>query len=101
MSGSIVKRGNRYYVIIEQRDPETGKRKRKWLSGYRTKKEADAARIEKLSNLQRGVAVDPSKITVGEFLLDEWLVGEPRDGEVLECRLRLDDPGLLVTHIYP
>ncbi len=72
MTGSIVKKGNRYYIIIEQRDAETGERRRKWHSGFRTKKEAEAARTEILSRMQRGIYVEPSRITLNEYL-DSWL----------------------------
>ena len=72
MNGSVVKKGNRWYVIIEQRDAETGKRKRKWHSGYRTKREAEAARVEILSRMQRGIYIEPSRLTLDEFL-DSWL----------------------------
>ena len=54
MRGSIVKKGARWYVVIEDRNPETGRRKRRWHSGYRTKREAQAACNELLASLQRG-----------------------------------------------
>ncbi len=73
MNGSVVKKGNRWYVIIERRDPETGKRRRKWHSGYRTKREAEGARADLLSRIQRGIYVEPSGEVIREFL-DEWLL---------------------------
>ncbi|MFH1330244.1 MAG: tyrosine-type recombinase/integrase [Actinomycetota bacterium] len=73
MTGSIVKKANRWYVIIEQRDPQTGARRRKWHSGYRTRREAEAARTDILSRIQRGVYIEPSAQTLGRFLLDDWL----------------------------
>lgn len=72
MNGSVVKKAGNWYVIIEQRDPETGKRRRKWHSGYKTKREAEAARTDMLSRIQRGIYVAPSGETLGEFL-DKWL----------------------------
>ncbi len=54
MRGSIFKRGNLWTVQIERdRDPLTGKRRRE-LHSYRTKREAEEARVEILSRLQRG-----------------------------------------------
>ena len=41
--------------------------------GYRTKREADRARIELLSRVDRGSYVPPSKLTLGAFLTQEWL----------------------------
>jgi Arm DNA-binding domain len=43
MRGSVVKKNDRWYVVIEDRDPATGERKRRWHSGFRTKRDAQAA----------------------------------------------------------
>jgi hypothetical protein len=74
----LVKKGNRWYIIIEQRDPETGKRIREWHSGFRnrkfrTKEEAEAERTDILSRMQRGIYVGPSKERLGEYLIEQWL----------------------------
>jgi integrase len=71
--GSVVKKGDRYYVKIElDPDPATGRRRQKWHSGYRTKREAERARVDLLSRFDRGEYVEPSHETLGEFL-EEWL----------------------------
>jgi integrase len=73
MRGSVVKKGDRYYVKIElDPDPATGRRRQKWHSGYRTKREAERARVDLLSRFDRGEYVEPSLQTLGEFL-EEWL----------------------------
>lgn len=73
MRGSVVKKGDRYYVKIElDPDPATGRRRQKWHSGYRTKREAERARVDLLSKFDRGEYVEPSHQTLGEFL-EEWL----------------------------
>lgn len=73
MRGSVVRKGNRWYAVTEApRDPETGKRRRKWHSGFRTRKEAETGLVDILSKLQQGIYVEPSRRTLGEFL-DEWL----------------------------
>ena len=73
MRGSVVKKGDRYYVKIElDPDPVTGRRRQKWHSGYRTKREAERARVDLLSKFDRGEYVEPSHQTLGEFLV-EWL----------------------------
>ncbi len=41
--------------------------------GFRTRKEAEAARVRALSTLQNGTWVRPERVTVREFLEDEWL----------------------------
>lgn len=73
MRGSVVRRGTAYYVKIElDADPTTGKRRQKWHSGYRTKRDAERARVDLLSKFDRGEYVEPSHQTLGEFLT-EWL----------------------------
>jgi integrase len=73
LRGSVVKKGDRYYVKIElDTDPATGRRRQKWHSGYRTKREAERARVDLLSKLDRGEYVEPSQQTAAEFL-EEWL----------------------------
>ena len=54
-------------------DPITGKRRREWHHGFKTKREAEDARVEILADLQRGEHVSPDKVTVRAFLEDEWL----------------------------
>jgi integrase len=72
--GTIVKRGRAYSVVVErERDPLTGKRRREWHSGYRTKREAEDARIRILAGIERGEHVEPSQLTFGAFLTERWL----------------------------
>jgi integrase len=71
--GSVLKRGGRWYVKIElEPDPGTGRRRQKWHSGFATRREAERARVDLLSKLDRGIYVEPSRQTFGEFLA-EWL----------------------------
>ncbi len=73
MRGSVVKKGDRYYVKIElDTDPATGHRRQKWHSGYKTKREAERARVDLLSRFDRGEYVEPSQQTLADFLTD-WL----------------------------
>lgn len=48
-------------------------RRRDLHSGYATRKEAERARTELLRHLDTGSYVDPSSLTVGGYLLQEWL----------------------------
>ena len=74
MRGSVVKRGNGYSVVVElDRDPISNRRRQKWHSGYRTKKEAERALTEMLASLDAGTYLEPSKQTLSEFAR-EWLV---------------------------
>ncbi|TPW12435.1 MAG: site-specific recombinase XerD, partial [Acidimicrobiaceae bacterium] len=72
MRGSVVKKNDRWYVVIEDRDPATGKRKRRWHSGFRTKREAQAACNELAAAMQRGDYLQANRQTVGEFV-EEWM----------------------------
>ena len=74
MRGSTVKRGNGYSVVIElDKDPVTGKRRQKWHSGYRTKRDAERALTEIVASLHTGSYIEPTKQTVTDFT-KEWLV---------------------------
>lgn len=74
MRGSIIKRGKSWSVVVDiGRDPETGNRRRKWHPGYRTRKEAEVARTEILRRLDTGRYIEPTKITLAEYLVNEWL----------------------------
>ncbi len=73
MRGSIVKRGSGYsYVLALGRDDVTGRKRQKWVSGFRTKREAEAALTEALRRVQSGQFADPGRTTVSEFL-DHWI----------------------------
>jgi len=71
MIGHIAKKGKKYYVVVPITDPATGEEKPKWFSGYRTKKEAETARIEIVSKLNNNTFVLPKKLTVKEYL-EDW-----------------------------
>ena len=73
MRGSVVKRGDGYSVVVElDRDPITGKRRQKWHSGYRTKRDAERAMSEMVAALHAGTYLEPTKQTLGDFTKD-WL----------------------------
>lgn len=72
MNGTVIKRGKTWSVVVEVGRDENGKRIREWHSGLRTKREADAKRIELLDRLAKKTHAPKSDQTVGAFL-DEWL----------------------------
>jgi hypothetical protein len=72
MRGSVVKKAGRWYVIIERPpDPETGKRRQHWHSGFRTRREAEQKRVGLLSAAHSGTYVDHPRQTLAEFM-DDW-----------------------------
>ena len=73
MNGSVRRRGNgdwEYRVDVGQ-DPLTGRRRRLGKSGFKTKKEADAALRAALNANDRGRSVRSSRRNVRDFL-NEW-----------------------------
>ena len=73
MKGTVIKRGATWSVVIEIGRAADGRRIRRWHSGYRSRKEAERARVELLASLDKGAYVAPSRLSFGSFLVDEWL----------------------------
>jgi Phage integrase, N-terminal SAM-like domain len=55
-------------IVIDVRDPTTGKRKRRWHSFKGAKREAQDECARLITELKAGTAVDPSRETVAAFL---------------------------------
>src|ERR1700728_4809016 len=73
MKGHIRQRSpGRWAIVIELRDPATGKRRRKWHSFAGTKRQAQDECARLISELNGGLYIEPAKVTVGQFL-DRWL----------------------------
>ena len=78
-SGWTRKRGSTWTWYIEDvPDPSTGRPRQVSKGGFRTRKEARDALLEAQAALRSGTFVEPSKRTVGSFLLQEWLPGTCR-----------------------
>jgi integrase len=70
MRGHIRERSpNHWAIVLDMHDPETGKRKRRWHSFVGTKRQAQVRCAELIARLQDGAAVDPSRITVAQYLV--------------------------------
>ncbi|MDQ3342192.1 MAG: site-specific integrase [Actinomycetota bacterium] len=75
MRDGIVKRGSKWAYKLElSRDPVTGERRQQWVSGFRTRKEAEADRDEARANVRKGTYVMPARVTVAAYL-GQWLDG--------------------------
>jgi Phage integrase, N-terminal SAM-like domain len=59
-------------IVLDVRDPATGKRKRKWDSFRGTKRQAQIESARLISELQGGGYLEPTKTTFVQFL-DQWL----------------------------
>lgn len=73
MRGSIVKRGKKFHAVVDVGVDENGKRKQKWLCGFTSRADAERALTETLASLDRGTFVEPSKLSLERYLIDEWL----------------------------
>lgn len=71
MKGHVYPRGKTYtYVIDLPPDPMTGGRRQKSKGGFKTEKEAWTACHLKIAEIEKGLHVDDSKITLREYLLE-------------------------------
>jgi integrase len=74
MRGHIRERSPGHWaIVIDVRDPQTGKRKRRWHSFNGNKREAQVECARLLTELNAGTAVEPSRLRVAAFL-EKWLV---------------------------
>ena len=73
MKGHFRKRGDKWYFWAELGTDGDGKRQQVSRGGFRTRREAEAAFAAMRDELRKGTFVSETKITVKEFLFDEWL----------------------------
>jgi integrase len=73
MKGHIRERSPGHWaIVIEVRDPTTGKRRRKWHSFAGTKRQAQNECARLISALHGGTYLEPAKITLAEHM-ERWL----------------------------
>ena len=73
MKGHIRERSpGKWTIILDVRDPATGKRRRKWHSFSGTKRSAQIECARLISEMRGGNYAEPTKTTFGQFL-EEWL----------------------------
>jgi integrase len=76
MKGHIRERSpGRWAIVIDVRDPQTGKRKRRWHSFAGTKRQAQVKCAELVAVASRGDYIEPSKAAVAELVrarIDQW-----------------------------
>src|SRR6266508_3756352 len=73
MRGGTRKRGTTWTWYLGVVDPATGRRRQLSKGGFRTKREAQAALNEAVAALRSGTFVEPSRLTLGAFLTEQWL----------------------------
>jgi integrase len=62
-----------WYVVVEIGRDAKGRRRQKWHGGFRTRKEAEAARAKLVHQINTGVYAEPTKLTLEEWIVDSWL----------------------------
>jgi integrase len=73
MKGHMRERSpGRWAIVLDVKDPETGKRRRKWHTFHGTKREAQIERSRLVTEMAKGVYLEPSKLALSKFL-DRWL----------------------------
>ena len=72
-TGSIRQRGETFTAYWFTRHPATGERVQHSKGGFRTQREAGRHLKEVLADVQRGTWAEPKKVTLANFLTDEWL----------------------------
>jgi integrase len=73
MRGHIRERSpGRWAIVLDIRDPETGRRRRKWHNFAGTKREAQVECARLISELTGGGYIEPARTTVAQFL-ERWL----------------------------
>jgi len=73
MRGHLIKRSKDSWTIVLNigRDPVTGKRRQQWTTVRGTKREAERKQTEIQNQIDIGLFVKPSKLTIG----DDWNMG--------------------------
>jgi len=73
MRGHIRERSPGHWaIVLDSRDPATGKRKRRWRSFQGTKRQAQLECARLIAEIRNGTAIEPNKLTLTVFF-NEWL----------------------------
>ena len=73
MKGHIRERSpGKWAIVVDIRDPATGKRRRKWHTFHGTKRQAETECSRLVAEISGGVYIEPDKTTLGDFL-GRWL----------------------------
>jgi len=61
-----------WYVVVDMPRAGDGRRRQKWFGGYSTRREAEAARAKIVHDLNLGSFVEPSALTLAEWVREHW-----------------------------
>jgi integrase len=71
--GHVHKRGSTWTVIYDEPPADDGRRRQRSKGGFPTRREAQRFLNDTLARLGDGSYAQPSKITLGDYMADEWL----------------------------
>jgi integrase len=75
-TGCLIERSPGHWaIVISVRDPQTGKRKRRWHSFKGGRREAQAERVRLIASVGQGSYIERSKMTVAEYArvrVNQW-----------------------------
>ncbi len=77
MKGHTRRRGKRWAFVIDEGRHEDGRRRQRWHSGFRTRREAEEGLARALNQLGDNMYIAPNKLTVGEWIT-KWLARADR-----------------------
>jgi integrase len=110
MKGHIRERSPGHFaIILETRDPGTGKRRRRWHSFKGGKRDAQIECARLISAMKGGTYVEPNKLTLAQFM-DKWLEHarskvsprtHERYGEIITKNIVPALGGTLLTKLRP
>ena len=99
-SGAIEGRGNsRWLISVEHGHGLDGKRRRQRVTIHGTKRDAQAALRERLSQRDNGVEASAERITLAEWL-PRWLARHHAEGHISD-RVRDRYEGIINAHLLP
>lgn len=92
------KRAKRHFYKVYVETDSVGKRHRRYVDTFPTRKEAERAEREALDARDRGIDLAPTKVTVGE-LLERWM--RDRKARNLGAKTLQEDGSKIGHHIRP
>lgn len=63
----------KWYIVIELNRDSNGKRRQRWYGGFLTRKDAEAARVKILHEINTGTYAEPTTTTLKEWVNRTWL----------------------------
>lgn len=99
MKGTIVKRGENYSIVIYLGKDKLGKKKQKWFSGYKSRKEAEKALPRLIVKIEDGELLEHNNITLEKYLND-WLENREKIDKLSPTTID-GYKNIIINHLVP